>query len=91
MRGLAAPRPLLGGQRVLQPTGREGVALWLRSRPGCSPPHWSPVAAATGAGGTGQVERAGGQGRDEKALHSRTKAVCACGRLGSGPRGRSER
>lgn len=78
MRGPAAPCPLLGGQRVLQRAGQEGVALWLRSRPGCCPPHRSPVAAAPGAGGTGRVERAGGQGRDEKALHSLHKGrLCA--------------
>lgn len=37
------------------------------------PPHWWPVAAATAVGGAGQVERAGGQGRDEKALHGSHK------------------
>lgn len=75
--GLAAPCPLLGGWGVL-----EGAA--------CCPPHWSPVATATGARGAGQVERAGSQDRDEKALHGRTKAVCEHGRLASGPCGQSE-
>lgn len=69
MRGLPAPCLLLGGHGVLEPTGQEGAAPWLRSRPACWPPHWSPVAAAPGAGGAGLAERAGGQGRHEKALH----------------------
>lgn len=49
--------------------GREGAALWLRARPDLLPSLLVSCGRATGAGGAGQVERAGGQGGDEKALH----------------------
>lgn len=67
VQGLAGPCLCSVGRGPVQ-AGREGVALWLRSGPSLLP---SLVTArtATGVGGAGQAEQAGGQGRDEKALH----------------------
>ena len=86
--GPTGPRPAAPWAGVLgwgpEQAGGEGAA--------CCPPCRSPMATATEvAGGAGQAERAGGQGRDEKALHGRTKAVCELGRLASGPSGQTER
>lgn len=53
--------PVAGGR------GRSGPVAELQAQPAVL--RWSPVAAATGVGGAGQVEQAGGQARDEKALH----------------------
>lgn len=96
---LAAPPPAGGSEQVCsrphRPLARCSLG-WGPEQAGgkgaaCCPPCGSPVATATEVGGAGQAERAGGQGRDEKALHGRTKAVCELGRLASGPSGQTER